>query len=164
MSRNITIRAARLDEGPLLTELSMRSKQSNGYDDAFMAACRDELTVCEEQLRDNEYWVAEAETVCGCAALSVDADARTAEVHAFFVEPDMRGTGIGSQLWDKLQDRAEALGLKSLLLDADPNAVPFYERAGFKVIGTSPSGSIPGRMIPHMRLDLGNIDATAEPE
>jgi hypothetical protein len=63
------IRRARPDETGVLSDLCFRSKQSNGYDDTFMAACRDELTVREADLRAGEYWVAEADAVCGCACL-----------------------------------------------------------------------------------------------
>jgi len=41
----VTIRRARSDEAGVLTDLSMRAKRSNGYDEAFMEACRAELTV-----------------------------------------------------------------------------------------------------------------------
>ena len=151
---DIVIRPARPDEGEVLTELSMRSKQSNGYDDVFMAACRAELTVTAAKLRAGAYWVAETDRICGCAALVVDADGRGGEVHAFFVEPKMKGMGIGRRLWREVRARAEALGLRQLRLDADPHAEPFYRRLGFETVGRAPSGSIPGRTIPHMTLDL----------
>ncbi|MBO6521336.1 MAG: GNAT family N-acetyltransferase [Rhodospirillales bacterium] len=148
------IRRARVDEANLLTDLSMRSKQSNGYDDAFMAACLEELTVTPDQMAANEYWVADADGICGCASLTVDGATRSGEVHSFFVEPELRGHGIGKLLWRKLRERAAAHGLDYLVLDADPNAVPFYQRLGFEEVGCSPSGSIPGRFIPQMRLEL----------
>lgn len=151
---NIAIRKAREDEGEVLTALSMRAKQSNGYDDAFMARCRDELAVTATRLAADEYWVAESDRVCGCASLSVRPDGKTAQIHSFFVEPDFHGMGVGKMLWSKLRDRAEALSLDSLCLDADPNAEPFYIKMGFSRIGEVASGSIAGRTIPHMKLDL----------
>lgn len=39
------IRDARPDEAGELTELALRSKAHWGYDEAFMASCREELTV-----------------------------------------------------------------------------------------------------------------------
>jgi len=42
----------------------MRSKRSNGYDEPFMAACREELTVTGEHLVEGEYWVADCGVVC----------------------------------------------------------------------------------------------------
>jgi len=41
--------------------------------------------------------------------------------------------------------------LEAVTLDADPNAVPFYERMGCRGIGRSHSGSIGGRMLPRLR-------------
>lgn len=138
----------------MLTDLSMAAKQSNGYDDAFMAACREELTVTRQRLLDGEYWVAVSCIVRGCACLAVDPDGGSAEVHAFFIDPAWQRKGIGRMLWQKLLQRAEELAVTELRLDADPFAVPFYEALGFQTVGQTPSGSIPGRTIPHMTMNL----------
>ena len=45
----VTVRAARAAEAGDLTELALRAKASWGYDAAFMAACRDELTMTPSQ-------------------------------------------------------------------------------------------------------------------
>ena len=45
-------------------------------------------------------------------------------------------------------------GAKTLEVDADPNAEVIYARLGFRTIGRSPSGSIPGRWLPRMALSL----------
>jgi len=148
------IRRARPEEADQLTELCIRSKRSNGYDDAFMAACRDELTITAEDILNSAYWVAEADALSGCAALYSDPDGRRAEVHAFFIDPDRQRQGVGQMLWRTLSNYAIAQGLQELHLDADPGAVPFYEAMGFTVVGAAPSGSIPGRRIPHMTLAL----------
>ena len=154
--KSLNIRRARLDEADLLTELSMRSKQSNGYDDAFMNACREELTVTEERMTGGEYWVADSEEICGCVCLGTNDIAHSGEVHAFFIEPKWQRKGIGKLLWQKLLERARSKGLKQLHLDADPAAVPFYEMLGFETIFEVPSGSIPGRTIPRMRMLIEN--------
>lgn len=149
---DITLRRARSDEAEALTALSLNAKRSNGYDDAFMAACREELTVTDQRLAEGEYWVAEAGGLCGCACLLVDANGRSGEVHAFFIDPAWQRKGVGRLLWNRLVQRAKEEGLAELHLDADPAAVPFYEAMGFKVVGESPSGSIPGRSLPLMKL------------
>lgn len=151
---NIELRRARPEDAEILTELSMRSKRSNGYDDAFMAACREELTVTVERLCEGEYWVAESDAVCGCACLVADLANRSGEVHAFFIHPEWQRKGIGRLLWRKLAERAREEGLTDLYLDADPFAVPFYEALGFEVTGEVPSGSIPGRTLPRMTITL----------
>ncbi|MDP6876881.1 MAG: GNAT family N-acetyltransferase [Alphaproteobacteria bacterium] len=148
------LRRARLDDNNVLTALFFRSKQSNGYDDAFMAACREELTVTADDLKAGEYWIAETHEVCGCACLLPDPDRPTGEVHAFFIDPNHQRQGVGRLLWQKLLERARAQNLVELRLDADPFAVPFYRKLGFEIVGTMPSGSIPGREIPHMKIAI----------
>ncbi len=151
---SIKIRRARLEENAVLTELSMRSKQSNGYDDRFMAACQDELTVTQARMIEGEYWVAESDIICGCACLLADPENHSGEVHAFFIDPDWQRKGIGLLLWQKLLQRAKTKALSNLHLDADPFAVPFYEALGFKVVGEVPSGSIAGRRLPYMTMGI----------
>ena len=53
-------------------------------------------------------------------------------------------------LWAQLEAHAREAGAERIVLDSDPHAVGFYERMGCRVIGEAPSGSIPGRMLPHM--------------
>jgi len=149
----ITIRRARSDEAEALTELSIRAKRSNGYDDAFMDACRAELTVTTARMQEGEYWVAEREGLCGCACLKSTGDGE-GEVHAFFINPTSQRQGVGRRLWSKLVDRAKTHGIKTLRLDADPAAVPFYRAMGFFEIGEVPSGSIKGRVLPRMEAKL----------
>jgi N-acetylglutamate synthase-like GNAT family acetyltransferase len=162
MIMNYRLRQARPDEAQLLTDLAMRSKQSNGYDDEFMEQCRDELAVTEKSLLAAEYWVAEAGakssavngTVCGCVGLSVDEAGTSAEVYSFFIDPDWKRKGIGRLLWQDLVNRAGNMGIRQLRLDADPSAVAFYEAIGFEIVSYTPSGSIAGRTLPHMTISL----------
>ncbi len=151
----ITIRRARLEEAEALTDLSMRAKQSNGYDDAFMEACRAELAVTPARMTEDEYWVAETDALCGCVCLIENRDGRSGEVHAFFIDPALQRRGIGQLLWRKVVEQAKSKGLAMLHLDADPFAVPFYEAMGFAVVGEAPSGSLEGRMLPRMEIQLG---------
>jgi len=117
-----------------------------------MAACQEELTVTTEHLIKGDYWVAEADVVCGCACLLVDTNGRSGEVHAFFIDPEWQRKGIGRLLWQKLAEQAKAKQLERLHLDADPFAVPFYKALGFEIGGETPSGSIPGRSLPYMTI------------
>ncbi|WP_078035131.1 GNAT family N-acetyltransferase [Massilia sp. KIM] len=56
----------------------------------------------------------------------------TGEVDAVFVEPEHQGRGIARDLMQRLETLAVARGLPRLFLSASLNAVPFYERAGFR--------------------------------
>lgn len=155
ITNNIIVRPAEIDDIDAMTDVSIRSKQSNGYDDAFMDACRDELAITVAHLCQGEYWVAcEGMEIIGCASLCPDKDHRSGEVHSFFIDPDHQGRGIGRLIWDQLLRRAHAYAMTEVRLDSDPNAVPFYEAMGFRVVGDAPSGSIPGRRIPHMTLKV----------
>lgn len=155
---NITIRRARFDEVEILTDLSMRAKRSNGYDDAFMEACRAELTVTAAGMKDGEYWVADLGSVCGWVCLKETYEG-FGEINAFFIDPEWQRQGVGRSLWLKIVERAKTYGIKTLILDADPAAAPFYRAMGFVEIGQAPSGSIEGRMLPRMECQLDQIEA-----
>ena len=145
----IIIRKAIELDAEKVTDLVFRSKRSNGYDDTFMEACREELTVTGEQLA-GDFWVAEMDSLKGCACLE------NGKVTTFFVAPECKRQGIGKLLWDELLAHASRLGLGSLHLDADPAAIPFYQSLGFTVIGEVPSGSIAGRRLPSMLFKITN--------
>ena len=74
----------------------------------------------------------------------------TLEVYALYVDPDLKRSGIGRKLWAAVEERAVDMAANAIGLDADPSAVVFYKAMGCDVIGQSPSGSIPGRMLPRM--------------
>jgi GNAT superfamily N-acetyltransferase len=136
--------------------LALRSKAHWGYDDAFMAACRDELTLTAGDLRRRSVHVAEADggALLGFYALETG-DGTEGELWALFVEPSVIGSGVGTVLLDHARGAARALGLMALRIDADPHAVGFYERRGAQPVGSTPSASIPGRRLPRYRLTVG---------
>ena len=149
---DVKIRPARPSDAAALTDIAMRSKQSNGYDDTFMAACADELRVTPDDLAAHLYWVAETTVLCGFVALQITAD--TGKVASFFIAPDWQRRGIGRLLWATVRTAAIQHELTALTLDADPEAKSFYAALGFTTIGRVPSGSIPGRSLPQMTLTL----------
>ena len=138
------------DEGPVLTELCLRSKASHGYDAAFIEACRRELTVDPGK---PDIMVAELDGHCAGMAEIFVADGE-AELMKIFVEPACHGKGVGRALFDWARSEAAGRGARVLALDADPGAVAFYEKMGAVIVGSSPSGSIPGRMLPRLELRL----------
>jgi len=150
------VRPARPEEADDLTALCMRSKRSQGYDDAFMALCAGELKVTPARIEKGRFWVAERDAVCGCACLCISDDGRVGEVEAFFVDPDCQKQGVGKLLWKQILSSAVESGLTRLHLDADPFAEGFYRKLGFKTVGRVPSGSIPGRTLPYMEMRLGD--------
>jgi len=151
----IALRDAVANEAEALSQLAMRSKAHWGYDEAFLEACRDELTITPAMIAAREVRVAERGTVLqGLHRLSVAAD--DACIELLYVDPAAIGSGVGRRLWDDLVLRAIAVRATRLLIEADPHAEGFYRRMGAVRTGSCPSGSIPGRMLPLLALDLSD--------
>ncbi|WP_436637672.1 GNAT family N-acetyltransferase [Microbaculum sp. FT89] len=147
------IRRARVDEAGLLTDLVLRAKAHWGYDEAFIEACRDELTVQSRRIETGELWVVE---IGGRPAgvLEVLLEDRHAEVFLCFVDPSAMGRGVGRVLWTKAEEIARAAGLDVIGVDSDPHAEGFYRTMGAVRVGEAPSGSISGRMLPRLVKQL----------
>jgi GNAT superfamily N-acetyltransferase len=151
--KTLRIRRATTAEADALTDLVLRSKAYWGYDAAFMVLCREELTVRPKAIEGGEVWVAENAGVLVGVLELVPAEGKV-ELRLIFVAPEQMGEGVGGALLLHAERRARALHADRIECDADPNAVPFYERMGMRIVGESPSGSIPGRMLPRMRKAL----------
>ena len=147
------LRPARADEADLLTELCLRSKAVWGYDRAFMRACRAELTLSPADFANSAIQVAiENNRVVGVAQVVAHGD--TADLAKLFVEPTVLRGGVGRQLFRWAAETARGKGAKSMSIEADPDAVAFYRRMGAIDDGMAASGSIPGRMLPRLKLRL----------
>jgi len=148
------IRPARPEEAALLSALALRSKAVWGYDAAFLACCRAELTVTAEDIRERPAAVScDGEHVLGFYLLTLKE--RSAEIDLFYVAPEALGRGIGRALLRHLHGEAAKRGAERLEVTADPHAEGFYARHGFARSGERPSGSIAGRMLTHLELHLG---------
>lgn len=154
MADSFTLRCAAGGDAQALTALALRSKASNGYDEAFMRACEAELTYTPATIAAGDTWVAEGMDGRLLGFFDLRANGEAADVFAMFVEPAAKRMGVGRALWVKLEACARRRGLARIRLDADPNAVAFYRAMGMAVVGTSPSGSIPGRVLPRMEKPL----------
>jgi GNAT superfamily N-acetyltransferase len=151
----IQLRDARQNELPALSELCLRSKAVWGYDDAFMAACRTELTLRPDELQSTHIQVAVRDcTVAGLAQVKVTGT--DADLLKLFVEPALLRSGVGRLLFEWATARARGLGAVRMIIEADPGAAAFYEHMGARHAGLAPSQSIPERMLPRLLIDLGN--------
>jgi GNAT superfamily N-acetyltransferase len=147
------LRPARPDEAGVLSELALRSKAHWGYSHEFIEACRAELTVSRSSI--DAGWVTVAvvgEVVAGFSTLADEASVR--ELEALFVDPPFIGHGVGRALFDAFVVAARADGFARVRIEADPNALGFYEHQGAVIVGERPSGSLPGRSLPLLELDL----------
>ncbi|MEU6235665.1 GNAT family N-acetyltransferase [Kitasatospora sp. NPDC047058] len=147
------IRPARPDEAELLSALALRSKGYWGYDEAFLEACREELTL--DPAAFERQWTAVAEEggrVLGFVTLTGAPPQGALDM--LFVEPDAIGRGVGRRLVEHLRAQAAALGFRRLTIDSDPFAESFYLAMGATRIGSTPSGSVPGRELPLLALEI----------
>ena len=151
-----TIRPVRPEDAVALSEVAIQSKAHWGYDEAFMGLALDELTWSESALS--------AASVSGGIAIQGSdaagfylldwADVTEPELDAMYVSPGFIGRGLGRRLFDHALDAVRGRGSRSLLIQSDPHAEGFYHAMGARTIGASPSGSIPGRQLPLLRLTL----------
>lgn len=152
------IRRATAGDGAALSALALSSKAVWGYDAAFMAACRAELTITPDSIAARPTWVLEEQGgIRGFYQLRITGD--MAEVAQLFVAPGSLRGGLGRWLWAHLEAQARAAGCTRLAVDSDPHAEGFYRAMGMIRCGDAPSGSIPGRALPHLRKGLSASSA-----
>ena len=105
----VRIRTPDVAELPALSELCLRSKAVWGYDAAFMAACRAELTLHPNDLLSSRIVVAErAGAILGVAQVKLIG--QEADLTKLFVEPSALRGGIGKVLFVWAADAARDPG------------------------------------------------------
>lgn len=149
----MTIRRARPAEAEALTRLARRSKAHWGYPPDLMARFADDLVIGADAVARDEVWVLEddAGRVIGVHRV---VPGETAILEDLWLDPQWIGAGHGRRLWQHAVGVARTHGARAMELDADPNAVPFYERMGARRVGETPSTVVPGRALPRMRVEL----------
>ncbi|MGI9477750.1 MAG: GNAT family N-acetyltransferase [Hyphomicrobiaceae bacterium] len=149
----LIIRQPTVDELPTLSDLCLRSKAIWGYDAAFMNACREELTLRQDDFATSHIGVAAANAApVGVVQVVVAGD--EADLQKLFVEPTAMRGGIGRKLFGWACDVTRRSGARQLSIEADPDAAPFYRRMGARDDGHAASGSIPGRLLPRLVFDV----------
>ena len=151
------IRPARPGEAARLSALALRSKAHWGYDEAFMAACVEELSVTPEEITrlHAHALTIEAELVGFYTLEALEAPERV-ELGHLFVEPAWIGRGCGGALLEHARRTASGLGYRVMVIQGDPNAAAFYRAAGARRVGARPSDSVPGRTLPLFELALSD--------
>lgn len=149
----IKLRPSRKGDLSAATQLCLRSKAHWGYDEAFIAACVDELTLTADDIsRDAVALAHSGGALAGVAQVSNDADAFY--LKKLFVDPDHMGRGVGRALFDWSVGAARDLGATRMIIEADPDAAPYYRAMSCRDAGAAWSGSIPGRSLPRLVIDL----------
>lgn len=131
----VVLRSGRPDDAARLSAIAAAAKAHWGYPAEWLAAWREALTVSPALLATA--WVRVAvrdETDVGFIAVE-DGDGGCEIVH-LWVLPAAMGQGVGRALVEAALAHA---GGRLIEVEADPHAVPFYERLGFVRRGSVPA-------------------------
>lgn len=150
----ITIRPVNPKEADVLSQIALAAKRHWGYPERWIEVWTPQLTFIPEYFESNESWVAVdgGKPVAFYTLLEAN---ETASIENLWVTPKFMGKGVGKRLFLHAVEIARGRGYKTLQLEADPNAMGFYERMGMHKIGERHS-EVDGqpRILPIMEMSL----------
>lgn len=130
----ITIRPVKPEEADILSTIAVAAKRHWNYPEHWMKLWIPQLTFGPAYFEANESWAAEsANTVIAFYTLQ-ERDGN-AWLDNIFVLPAYMGQGVGKALFTHALSRARALGYEIVRLEAEPNAIGFYEKMRMRKIG-----------------------------
>ncbi|MDR3578171.1 MAG: GNAT family N-acetyltransferase [Anaerolineaceae bacterium] len=141
-----------------LKEIAILSKGFWGYPQDLMAQWAHSPIITPQSIAAAAVYKAVLETAAVGWYRLWD-NSKTATLDDLWILPAFMRQGIGRSLFQHAVTQARAFGALSIELDADPNAVPFYERLGCYKFGEKLSEW--QRLIPRMRYDLPPSDDLA---
>jgi GNAT superfamily N-acetyltransferase len=150
----IPIRRVRPGEADALTRIAIAAKRHWGYPEHWMEIWMPQLTFTPDYFETNESWVA-VEQDAPIAFYTVQEREGSAWIENMWVDPAWIGHGIGKKLFQHAVSCAKAQGYQTLQLEADPNALGFYEKMGMGKIGERLS-EVDGqpRILPIMEIPI----------
>ena len=154
----IRIRKVEPEEADEMTRIAMAAKAYWGYPDHWMEIWAPQLTFSPEYFGENESWVADVDGL-PVAFYTLQEKDGNGWIENLWVLPDYIGKGIGKRLFLHAADRSRLKGHLILQLEADPNALGFYEKMGMRRIDERKS-EIHGRsrILPVMGIELRELD------
>ena len=150
----ISIRRVLPDEAKAMSKIALSAKSHWGYPERWMEIWTPLLTFSPEYFAEHESWAAVINNR-PVAFYILQEKQGSAWIEDLWVLPEYMGQGVGRQLFLDAVSRARQMGYKTLQLEADPNAVGFYEKMGMHKIGARHS-DVDGqpRVLPIMEMDL----------
>jgi len=148
------IRPALPADANVLTSIAILAKRHWGYPERWIEIWTPQLTFSPEYFDENESWVAEVDDV-PVAFYTIQEKDGNAWMENLWVLPENIGMGTGKLLFLHASSRSRQMGYLILQLEADPNALGFYEKMGMYKIGERQS-EIEGhpRILPLMEMIL----------
>jgi GNAT superfamily N-acetyltransferase len=151
---NIQIRRALPEEAGVLSQIAFSAKAHWGYPKRWMGIWKPQLTFSPAYFEENEGWVAEIDGR-PMAFYTLQEKAGNAWIEDLWVSPEVIGKGVGKRLFLHAAELSRQRGFKALQLEADPNAVGFYEKMGMVQIGERHSEiEKEPRILPIMEMKL----------
>ena len=147
------IRRASPTEATALSTLALSAKQYWGYSPEDIERWRPLLGISADDIATKPTFVAELENAV-VGFYSLDPAARTCELDHLWVSPHLARHGIGRALLAHAVNTARFAGASSIIIDADPNAEPFYVACGAvrRGIVAAPVVGDPARVRPQLSL------------
>jgi ribosomal protein S18 acetylase RimI-like enzyme len=153
-TKDFQIRHPIAQEASALSQIAFAAKAYWGYPERWLEIWKPQLTVSPEYFEKNESWVAEADGNL-IAFYTLQEKVGNAWIENLWVSPEFIGKGVGKKLFLHAAALSRERGYKILQLEADPNAVGFYEKMGMHKIGERHS-EVEGqlRILPIMEMKL----------
>lgn len=117
-----------------LSRIALASKAHWGYPQRWLEIWSPQLTFSPEYFEQNEGWVAIIEGK-PIGFYTLQAENGNVSIENLWVLPEYIGKGVGKALFQHAVGLSRQRGDKVLRLEADPNAVGFYEKMGMTKAG-----------------------------
>jgi ribosomal protein S18 acetylase RimI-like enzyme len=154
LGSGVEIRRAVPEDAGALSRIAFAAKGHWGYPGRWMERWREGLTIVPEFVEGNEVHAA---IVRGQPAgfYALVGEGPRIELEHLWVLPEHMGAGVGRALFEHALERAAALGVETVRIEADPNAEGFYRRMGARRVGEI-SYELDGRkrVLPLLAMDL----------
>jgi GNAT superfamily N-acetyltransferase len=147
----LSIRRARLSEREELEDLQRRSSLDGELYREVLQANPDAIDLPAQQIADGFVRVAELDGVMAGFSVLLEPQGDACELDGLFVEPAVMRRGIGRALIADAARRARRIGAERIEVDANPQAIAFYEAVGFVETGVANTQFGPA---PRMSLSL----------
>ncbi len=142
------------EHASILTDITVAAKRQWHYPEKWIELWLPVLTITPEYISENEVWMAIVDEV-PVAYYSFKQDGQDLWLENLWVFPKCMGKGIGRQLFQHALERSRVRGASILKIEADPNALSFYEKMGASKVGEH-HGEVDGqpRVLPVMEINL----------
>jgi len=149
------IRKAQPAESDALSAIAYASKAHWGYTPAVLDSWRADLTVSADSIARHPTFACEVRGELSGFYQLILGEGECILEH-LWVHPSFMGKGFGRSLLAHAVEHAARCGARQMMIDADPNAEPFYLACGAVRCGViaAPIQGEPERIRPQLRISV----------